>query len=70
MAVASALLFYRGMQRHDNFLKGLGAALAAGAVIAVVRLAMEINKKKRMAPQTATKTESDKVELFTKPKDF
>lgn len=73
-AVATAIVYlalggyvaYRGYTEHKNFFYVIAAVAVVAAVIRLMR-----SRKAAGAPSTPpAKSQGDKVELFSKPKDF
>ena len=69
IAVAVVIFFARGGQHNPQMTKGFVGALAFAILIVVVRAVME-SKKRTQLEEDKQLAGSNKVDLFTKPKDF
>jgi hypothetical protein len=70
IAVAAGIFFFRGGQHNPDFMKGFIAAMALALVIVVVRAVLEAKKRKQAEQAKTVSADTNKVELFSKPKDF
>ncbi len=70
IAVAAGVFFVRGGTRNPAMTKGFVAALVLALIVVAVRAALEASKKKKLEQERSLTADNQKVELFTKPKDF
>ena len=70
IVVAVAIFFARGGQNKPDFMKGFFAALGVAVVIIVVRSVRESKQRKKAEESKQVAADGQKVDLFTKPKDF